>query len=387
MKTRLINRPGIAAITIILSLLINSELFAQLRVTRVSAPEMLTGKNGIVYSLPRTLVHVDLWIGKTQQFAGPLAEFADEFMGLDDVITKNSVNYSINNACIRTSVETDPGQVYLIEKEEKSQGEIWISFGKTAPVLSIEKFDNTVSPKGFADWDEDLYMVQEPGHLFRKYSESAARDVIDTIIRKVSIDTLVIEEKVLKHTLVEYTDREKAREAAARIRQIEQDKYNLMIGYQETAYSLEALDFMYNRLEEQRLEYLKLFTGVSVTEILKFDYHFYPEIRKENQEYTLAGFSKNAGMTEPGDENAVMVKILAEIPDTIPGPPADVQAATGLVYRLPVSALAVLSYQETEIVSKPVEVLQFGMLLTLPAEFKRVEFDLETGTLKTVILE
>ncbi len=92
-------------------------------------------------------------------------------------------------------------------------------------------------------------------------------------------------------------------------------------------------------------------------------------------------------MTEPGDENAVMVKILAEIPDTIPGPPADVQAATGLVYRLPVSALAVLSYQETEIVSKPVEVLQFGMLLTLPAEFKRVEFDLETGTLKTVILE
>ena len=387
MKTRLNNRPGILCITIFLSLLINSEIFAQLRVTRVSAPETLTGKNGIVYSLPRTLVHVDLWIDKTQQFAGPLAEFAEEFMGMDDVITKNSVNFSINNACLWTSVETDPGQVYLIEKEEKSQGEIWISFGKTSPVISIEKFDKTVSPRGFADWDEDLYMVQEPGHLFRKYSEAPARDVIDTIIRKVSIDTLVIEEKILKHTLVEYTDREKAREAAGKIRQIEQDKYNLLIGYQETAYSLEALAFMHNKLEEQRLEYLKLFTGVSVTETLKFDYHFYPEIGKEKQEYALAGFSKNAGITEPGDENAIMVKLQAEIPDTIPGPPAGDQTASGLVYRIPGSALAVLTYQGKEIVSKPVEVLQLGMLLTLPAEFKRVEFDLETGTLKTVIIE
>ena len=52
--------------------------------------------------------------------------------------------------------------------------------------------------------------------LFRKYTESPTREVIDTIIRKVSIDTLVIEEKIFKRSMVEFSDQEKAQEAADR---------------------------------------------------------------------------------------------------------------------------------------------------------------------------
>jgi len=387
MKNKLFNCPGLVTILIILLPVFSYELIAQVRVTKVTSPETLTGKNGIIYNLPRTQIHVDLWITKTQQFAGPLAEFAGEYLGIDDVITKNAVNYSIGNASICTSAESDPGQVYLIEKEDKSSGEIWISFGRSTPVLTLEKFDKTISPEGFVSWNEGLTAAPGSGHLFRKYSESPDRDVIDTIIRKVSIDTLVFEEKIFKHSLVEYTDREKAQEASERIKQIEHDKYNLLIGYQETAYSREALEFMFSELEEQMLEYLKLFTGVSVVETLKFDYHFFPEAGKKEQEYNLAGFSKISGMTTPDGQNDITISFRSDALKMLADAPAEGQSPAGLVYRVPQSVQAVLSFQGKELVSRRIEILQLGAIHALPSQFKRVEFDLETGALKSVVLE
>jgi len=387
MKNKLLSRQCFAALLTILAVVASNEAIAQVRVTKVTGPDMLTGRKGIVYTLPRTQIRVDLWLTKTQQFAGPLAEFAGEYLGIDEVITKNAVNYSIEKAAICTFTESDPGQVYLIEKEEKSSGEIWISLGKSTPVLTIEKFDKAISPEGFASWNKDLFVAPEPGHLFSKYTDSPSRDVIDTIIRKVSIDTLVFEEKIFKHSMVEYTDREKAQEASERIKQIEQDKYNLLIGYQETAYSRESLEFMFNELESQKLEYVKLFTGVSVIETLKFDYQVFPEAGKEKQEYSLAAFTKSSGMTNPDGQNDITIRIISDAVNMLPDVPAESQVATGLVYRVPVSVQAVLSFQGKELVSRRIEVLQLGAIQALPPEFKRVEFDMETGSLKSVVLE
>ena len=361
---------------------------AQVRVSKVTGTEMLAGKKGIVYTLPRTQVHVDLFVSKTQQFPGPLAEFASEYIGLDDVITKSAVNYAVENAAIFSTTEADPNQVYLIEKEEKSSGEIWISFGKSAPLLTLEKFDKTVSPAGFVSWDEHLFVAPDPEYLFKKYTESPAREIIDTIVRRVSIDTLVIEETIFKRSMVEFTDQEKAQEAADKIRQIEKDKYNLLVGYQETPYSREAMEFMYDKLEEERMEYLKLFTGVSINETLKFNYQFFPEAGKEVQEYRLAALSKFNGIISPDGQNDVKVTLEpdAEIAKQA-DPVAGQVVATGFVYRVPMSAQVVLTVQGKEMDSKRLEILQFGSIHSLPPEFKRVEFDMETGALKSVVIE
>jgi hypothetical protein len=388
MKNVLFKSLTFTAILIILILHAPDEIIAQVRVMKITGPEMLSGKKGIVYTLPRTQINVDLWISKTQQFPGPLAEFAAEYLGLNEVASKSTVNYAVENAAMYTSTEADPGEVYLIEKEEKSSGEIWISFGKSIPLLTLEKFDKTISPQGFVSWNKDLFIAQDPENLFKKYTESPTREVIDTVIRRVSIDTLVYEEKIFKRSMVEFTDREKAQEAADQIRQIERDKYNLTVGYQETAYSREALEFMYNKLEEQRMEYMKLFTGVSVKETLKFKFQFFPEAGKEEQEYSLAGFLKSSGMTAPDGQNDLKVSLQQDSENVLPVDPAAGQAvSTGFVYRVPRSVQAVLSVLGKELDSKRVEILQLGSIYSLPPEFKRVEFDMETGALKTVVIE
>lgn len=387
MKITLCIRPGITSVLIILSLALSQYTVAQVRVSRVTGPEMLSGKKGIVYTLPRTRIHVDLWISKTQQYPGPLAEFAAEYLGIDEVITKNTVTYSIEKATINTSLEADPGQVYLVEKEEKSSGETWISFGGSAPVLTLETFDKTISPQGFSSWNKDLYLAPGQAHLFSKYTDSPRRDVIDTIIRKVSIDTLVFEKKIYKHSMVEFTDREKAMEASEQIRQIERDKYNLLIGYQETAYSRETLEFMINELEMQRMEYLSLFSGVSVKETYKFDYIVIPEAGHEGLTYKIAGFSKSNGIIAPDGQNDLTVDIIPDETNILSKGFIENQSITGIVYRVPVSVLAVLSYQGKEMDSQRIEVMQLGSIIALPPEVKRVEFNPETGRLQSVVID
>jgi hypothetical protein len=386
MKKETLFRLGISAILFFL-LIIALNVTAQVRVTRITGPGDADGKNGVVYNLPRTLVHVDLLIARNQQFAGPLAEYAVEYMGIDNATLKDQVTYAIAGAEIRPVCEPDPNQAYIIEKEEKSQSEIWISFGAHSPVIALEKFEKTAAPGGFVKWHDDLFIKPEHAALFRKYTDSPTRESIDTVTRRVSIDTLVFEEQIFRSSMVEFTDVEKAQEAAARIRQIEHDQYNLLIGYQETAYARETLEFMLERLEAQRLEYLKLFTGVNVTETLAFDFVIIPDNENEAGEYVIAGFSKSAGIIPPEGQNIITLNVKKDNPGINLSSVKDGQMATGLVYRVPQPVTAVVSFQGKELVSKRIDVLQLSPLLSLPSTFKRVEFDRNTGELRSVVLE
>jgi hypothetical protein len=384
MKSNILSLP---LILLVFFLATTSLAIAQIKVTRVSSPDQLKGKNGIVYALPRTLVIVDLCVTKTQQFTGPLAEFSADFVGINEVITKDAVGYSLESAMIRTATEPDPGQVYLIEKEDKSQGEVWISFGKQSPLMTLEMFEKTMGPEGFSSWNKELYITPESGHLFRKYTDSPTREVTDTIIRKVSIDTLVYEEKIFRHSREEYSDREKAQDAADRIRQIEQDKYNLLIGYPETAYTKDALEYMIQQLEEQRLEYLKLFTGVTVKETIRFSYTVFPESDRETQEYQIAALSKTNGMIAPDGQNDIVFSLKSGDTAGSAINTTEGQDVSGMVYQLPGTFQSVLTFNGKELVSKRIEILQLGTKMSLPPSFKRIEFNLETGALQSVILE
>jgi hypothetical protein len=387
MKTLRQVRSVSITILILLFFSLAENLQAQLIVTKVENSGSIQGKKGIAYNLSRTYLRIDLWITKTQQIPGPLNEFAGDYLGMDDVISESTTEYSMEDVCLKSFTEPDPNQVYFIEKEEKSSDEIWISFSKHAPVSVMQKFDKSARPEGFLTWHEDLYTTTEPAKLFRKYTESPTREIIDTIVRRVSIDTLVIESVTYKRTITEYSDKEKAEEAVDRIRQLDQDKYKLLVGYQETAYSKDALEFMYRELEKEKLEYLKLFTGISTSETLKFTYFLIPDPEKEDQEYVISALSKDKGIISPDGKSDIELELLVDEDDTAPLDMSDGQIPGGIVYRLPHAVYAVISYKEMELLSDRLEILQFGHLLRLPPEFKRIELDPETGELRTVVME
>jgi hypothetical protein len=372
---------------LILLVWMTSQTFAQVNVVKISGDDASEGKKGLVYNLPRTRVHIHLCISKSEFVPGPLAAYASDYLGINGVSDKALVEYEIKSASVRTSVEPDPDQYYLVQKEEKSSGEIWISFGHHSPVNLMERFAEGSSPNGFGEWNSLLFQKPDAARLFRKYTESPSREIVDTIIRKASIDTIVIEDIFFKHSMVEYTDKEKAQEAADKIRQIENDRYNLLIGYQETAYSRDVLEFMLSSLENQRSEYVRLFTGITLSETLTFEYTLLPDPANEEGVYSLAGFNRNTGITEPNGQNVIKV-IIGKSPGQERLSEGMTQSGgNGFAYRIPVDARIVVTYQEKELESEWVNVLQLSPVLTLPSDFKRIEFDPETGALRSVVIE
>jgi len=365
----------------------SSDLSAQIRVSHITASEDLVGRRGVVYTLPRTVVEVELFVTKTQQVPGPLAMYAKDYLGLPDVFTKASVAYSLDGVEIMVLTEPDPDRVYLIEKEEKSTGEIWMAFEKSGQPVKIERFFKETKPSGFDAWGETIFLPPYSDQLFSRYSETSKREAIDTIVRKVSVDTLIIEQTIFKRSMVGFTDKEKAEEAVGKINQIEQDKYNLLVGYHETAYSGDALKFMYNKLEEEQLEYRKLFTGVVIKERYTVKFYVTPNPALEGQTYYLTGFSKINGVVDTDNQNSVSLSFFRgrSAPGIREAGPAPL--ITGLVYRLPEKAEAAVTYRGVKIGSKMLEILQFGPIYSLPTEFKRASIDMETGSLKYLILE
>ena len=107
---------------------------------------------------------------------------------------------------------------------------------------------------------------------------------VDTIIRKVNIDTMTLERQYLKRTMVEKSPEQKAKEAADFISKIKDNRFNLVTGFQEVNYNKETLEYMDTQLRMMEKEYMKLFTGISIHRPMTFSYSYTPNPNQVNVE-------------------------------------------------------------------------------------------------------
>jgi hypothetical protein len=147
------------------------------------------------------------------------------------------------------------------------------------------------------------------------------------------------------------------------------------------------MEFMLKELDRLKREYVELFTGVQVAEKLRFEFQIIPEAGQEGQKYIVSGFSKSSGIVNPEGQNEITLSLMQD-DGSIPAVTQSKEPqVSGLVYRIPMPVKAVLSFQGKELVSKKIDVLQLGNTLNLSPEFKRIEFDLEKGAVRSVIME
>ncbi len=360
--------------------------FAQVRVTAVKNAESVAGKKGIFYTLPLTVVHVDLDIVKDQFFPGPYATYAEDYLGIANVPKAEKTEYSISNVSISTTVEPDPGHIYFVEKEEKSDKQIWMSFSESGMVLGMENFPKSKSSENFENWGEVSFTDFSENGLFPYERKGGIVRKVDTIIRKVAIDTSTYEQMSFKVLYVKQTDEDKAAEAADKINSIRQDRYKLLVGYQETAYDKGGLEFMTKKLDEMQNEYLKLFLGTSKSESKHFSFKYVPVKGSENTEIKVSGFSVSSGLSAPGSNNIVLE---LKQQDTISNIRDDESGIvySGFYYRIPAMVEARVSYQNKVLNRENLIVNQFGVIRSLPTSTTKVEFYPNTGAIRKVIIE
>ncbi|MDP1622149.1 MAG: DUF4831 family protein [Bacteroidales bacterium] len=370
-------------------------VFGQINVLRVDNNSAPQTKDGIFYSLPRTVVNINVKIDQIENYKGPYADFALRFLGLKNVILTNSIDYKISDITITTYPEPDPDQYYFVELGDK------VSKGEKSGMLSLSNsgiilgtlLESMETNKNFShvaeafespeDTDKDAF-----GELFKYSADMSVFEKVDTIIRKINIDTMTVERQYYKRTMVEKSVEQKAKEAADFISKIKENRFNLLSGIQEVNYNKETLEYMDDRLNRMEKEYLKLFTGISVSKSLVFSYKYIPVPNQINTEIPIFKFQKSKGVIGLDDQGGKVVTIKVQrvgntntVENYLRKAVKD-SKVQGFSYRIP--ELARVSLKVDANIQKETQCLisQLGVVTNLPANKWKVIFHEETGGIK-----
>ena len=370
-------------------------VFAQINVLRIDNNAAPQTKEGIFYSLPRTVVKIDMKIDRIENYKGPYADFALRFLGLKNVISSNSIDYRISDITITTYPEPDPDQYYFVELGDKiSKGEKagMLSLSDAGVILgtltdSIETqgdFMHQAKPvESLAEADKDAF-----GELFKYSADVSVFEKVDTIIRKINIDTMTVERQYYKRTMVEKSPEQKAKEAADYISKIKENRFNLISGTQEVNYNKETLEYMDAQLKTMEKEYLKLFTGISLHKNLTFSYKYIPIPNQINTEIPIFKFLKSKGVIDLDEQGGKVVTINIQrvgntntVANYLNKAQKDTKAQ-GFSYRIPELARVTVKLDENTQEETQCLVSQLGVVTNLPASKWKVKFHTETGGIK-----
>jgi hypothetical protein len=382
-------------ITVILTILVSCSVFAQLNVVRIDNNAAPQTKEGIFYSLPRTVVKIEVKIDRVENYKGPYADFALRFLGLKNVVQANSIEYKISDITITTYPEPDPDQYYFVEMGDKmSKGERIgvLSLSNAGVILGTmpEGIDTSGSFIPLSNSDDLLSEADKDafGELFKYSADVSVFEKVDTIIRKINIDTLTVERQYYKRTMVEKSPEQKAKEAADFISRIKDNRFNLLSGTQEVSYNRETLEYMDTQLKTMEREYLKLFTGVSLHKSLTFSYKYIPIPNQINTEIPIFKFLKSKGIIDLDEQGGKVVTIKIQRvgnTNTVANYLKKAEKETkiqGFSYRIPELARVTVKLDENTQEETQCLVSQLGVVSYLPSGKWRVQFHKETGGIK-----
>lgn len=396
MKNKIVSIP----VLLIALVLMSGNLFAQLKVYHINEGAVPPVSHGVFYSLPRTVVNIEVTIDRIENYKGPYADYAMKYLGLKNVVLNNSVEYAISDIAITTSPEPDPEQYYYVEaggKSGKGLATGLLELSDAGLMLgTIPDKTDTVVKTVIVNKEPAAPLVSEKDifpEIFKYYADVSVFEKVDTIIRKVSIDTMTMERQYLKRTLVEKSPEEKAKEAATFISKIKDNRFNLITGYQEVSYNRETLEYMDTQLKLMEKEYMKLFTGISIHKTLKFYYKYIPLPNQINTEIPIFKFSKSKGAVDLDGPSGKVITIKIQRVGNTNNVVSYLNKAVkedkeqGLSYRIPELARVIVKLDENTFKETQCLVSQLGLISSLPANKWKARFYKETGGIKALTIE
>lgn len=370
---------------------------SQAQVTVMPANKSLS-TNGIFYSLTKTVVNVEVTIEKESFFAGPLASYADEYLGLENVSTSNNNSFRIVELSVSKEEIPDSEQFYFIEfkpEDMKDRHQFSMALSENGLLTGFNHLaseDDKGKKQTIVSFDPKK---KDREKLFDYQDITGMKQVVDTVIRTITVDTTTIEEFQVSKNWIKRTREEKARQAVERIEKILQDRYYLSIGYQEVAYEEGTMKYMDEQLEERQKEYKALFTGKTITSKQTYQFEFIPEKKEKQSQEVLFRFSPNSGVRDASSSIGQPIHIAA-IDDKVT---ADIEtkarlltqtskAKKGIYYRVPGYAVVSIEADGEDLFTERMRINQLGVVSYTPYS-RKMGFELHpsSGNLKKVELE
>jgi hypothetical protein len=378
--------------------LVAGTIDAQILSSKVTDPSAFKGKEGVFYFLPHTLVQVNVTCIKKEMVKGPYSEFAYRYLGLDQVITSNTIAYELHQIQVEGIQVPDPETVFFAEflnRQNKDQLSLMIHLSEQGFIqessLGIQNAEQEEAEE-IREVREEA--IKRPGYedRFHYYATNNQVIKVDTIIKMVTIDTSTFKDVSYRTSLVYKTLEERAAEAAAYIETIREERVKLLTGYQEVNYSKEALAYMDSKLKDLEDQYLSLFKGLTYKTELTYTMTYLPDPEKPDQPEVLFKFTSDSGIKgadNPAGEpiSVSIAPIHSELWKTQSGHSA-ITSAQGIVYRMPEVTRVTILHKGNEIISKDIPVSQLGQIAVYPTTGKYyIQFHPGTGAVKRIRIE
>lgn len=342
---------------------------------------------GIMYSLPRTVLDVDISLNVYHYTPGPFSQYANSYLNISGVEQQEMSFWELDAVKIYGNSQPDPAAHFWLVPNKCIPSVQLTNQGILAGINSFQAIEETNSVERFYPVRKALpndILFTDLGVKRNKY------EVIDTTWRVIEKDSLIKRIPVYKSVEKEKAWHHKAQDAANFIIKIRKRRFKLQAAIEEQQADGEGVGIMIEKLEALEREYIELFVGK--TEVEKRYYHFnvVPESGNSSQIFFLGNLDIETGNFVEDEPQAHALKLKVESPNQMSSnqPSPDKVTDVGLVSRQSVNANCVLLLNDEIVYEKSVSMPQMGVFQTLSSDLisddTKILINPKTGSLQMI---
>lgn len=257
-------------------------------------------------ALPLTVIDVQVKAEQVTLIPGPYYQFADKYLGIQDVPEKSEVKWRIVEMQLSRHSEADPDYIYMLR-----------GVGGTDVEPSLARLVNNGLILEASDFSFDLtFPFNNPvvrdkipfTDLSIKRNFEAEKDVDISLVMPGADG-----EPMRRNALKEKTLEQKAEEAANFLIKLKKRRFKLVAGQYDYMPEGVAMADALKELSRLEEEYLSLFIGKRTTLLFNRYYRYAPAVDKERNPVVLFRFAENEGFVDARE--AAGIPVMLELND------------------------------------------------------------------------
>ena len=324
-----------------------------------SAQKKADPEGYLTYSLPSTVISIDVEAVQEKFYAGPYAKYAEKYLGIKPRM-KDENTVQLTQVRMTPLVEPDQTRRYSVDVKKRVEEAtlMKLASGGFVTFADAKHGDQTV-------W---RFPTEEKGDFSGKGVSSNLTSGSTTLYRKDDRESAYNRIAVQQDMVIEKTLEQKAAETAAMILKLRKQRLQVVTGDTDATYSGEAMGAAIEELTRLENEYMTLFTGYSEKQPQHMTFEVIPDPAKENQMYVAFRVSEAGGLV-PADNLSGKPVVMEIVPQAFAQPEVKDEKKSkdvGVYYRIPAACTVKLLDGMDLIFQTRMPIYQLGQESSLP---------------------
>ena len=312
----------------------------------------------LTYSLPSTVISLDVEAVQDHFYAGPYAKYAEKYLGIKARM-KDESTCRISSLSLTPYVEADLSRRFALTAKKSVVEATFLKLSNAGLVSFADgTFGEEVAWRFPVSGAADFSGMGVSSNLTSEATTLYRSERKESEYNKVSYQQNMVVGKTLE---------QKAAEAAQTIVKLREHRLQIVTGDTDATYSGEAMGAAVEELTRLEKEYLALFIGYSDYNVQKVRFDVIPSADRESQMYVAFRISDTAGLV-PSDNLSGKPVVMEIVPQEVADPSVS-GAASKLpqVYYLVPSLCTVRIKDGADLLMQTrVPVYQLGRMASMP---------------------